>query len=70
VASVIDVLTLDGAKIAAVTGFLASEVSTELPSPPPAQGQGTDEALTAPVSGSWLAGAELFSRFGLPVELP
>ena len=70
VASVIDVLTLDGAKIAAVTGFLTSEVSTELPSPPPPRGHGTDDALAAPVRGTWLAGAELFSRFALPVELP
>ena len=69
VASVIDVLTLDGAKIAAVTGFLASDVSTELPSPP-ARGHDGAETLAAPVRGTWLAGAELFARFGLPGELP
>ena len=56
--AVLDVLTLDGAKIAAVTGFLAADVSPELPSP------------EAPGRGAWITGAQLFSRFGLPRELP
>jgi RNA polymerase sigma-70 factor (ECF subfamily) len=52
VPAVIDVLTLDGEKIAAVTAFLAAE--TAGPSH----------------SGACPAGAELFSRFGLPAEPP
>ena len=59
VPSVIDVLTLDGAKIAAVTAFLAAQVSTELPPATSHPGRG----------GAWINGEELFSRFGLPVEL-
>lgn len=58
VPAVIDVLTLDGDKIAAVTGFLAAEVDTELP-PAPHPGRAT-----------WITGTELFCRFGLPLELP
>ena len=50
--AVIDVLTLDGEKIAAVTGFL------------------TAQTLQPPHSGTWVTGAELFSRFGLPAEMP
>ncbi len=50
--AVIDVLTLDGSKIAAVTAFLASR------------------ALGPEAPGGWVTGAQLFSRFGLPPELP
>jgi RNA polymerase sigma-70 factor, ECF subfamily len=50
-AFIIDVLTLEGDKIAAVTAFLAAEAV----SPERSEGQ--------------VAGAELFSRFGLPAEL-
>ncbi len=46
---VIDVLTLAGDKIAAVTGFHGAD---GLP----------------PRSGSWIGGAELFARFGLPAR--
>ncbi len=49
---VIDVLTLEGGKIAAVTAFLAAE------------------ALDPPHSATALSGAELFTRFGLPVDPP
>jgi RNA polymerase sigma-70 factor, ECF subfamily len=49
--AVIDVLTLDGEKIAAVTAFL------------------TARTLEPPHSGAWVTGEELFSRFGLPLEL-
>ncbi len=68
VAAVIDVLTLDGAKIAAVTGFLAAEVSAELPSA--AAHMARSGADTAEGPGGWIAGALLFARFGLPGELP
>jgi RNA polymerase sigma-70 factor, ECF subfamily len=50
--AVIDVLTLDGDKISAVTGF---HCAWPLPGVRP---------------GSWVAGTELFGRFGLPVTLP
>jgi RNA polymerase sigma-70 factor, ECF subfamily len=46
---VVDVLTLAGDKIAAVTGFHGAD---GLP----------------PESGSWIGGAELFARFGLPAR--
>jgi RNA polymerase sigma-70 factor, ECF subfamily len=49
--AVIDVLTLDGGKIAAVTAFLTSRAGPQEPA-------------------SSVTGAELFSRFGLPLELP
>jgi RNA polymerase sigma-70 factor, ECF subfamily len=49
--AVIDVLTVDGGRIAAVTAFLTF-------------GAGAEE------SGSPVTGAELFARFGLPLELP
>jgi len=49
--AVIDVLTLDGGKIAAVTAFL------------------TSRALGPAAPGDWVTGAQLFSRFGLPLEL-
>jgi RNA polymerase sigma-70 factor, ECF subfamily len=55
--AVLDVLTLDGGKIADITSFMAAELSTELP---PA----------APPRGSWISGTQLFSRFGLPHDLP
>jgi len=70
VPAVVDVLTLDGAKIAAVTGFLAATVSTELPpaeSRPAASRHGTPDQST---HSTWISGAELFARFGLPGELP
>jgi RNA polymerase sigma-70 factor (ECF subfamily) len=57
-AAVIDVLTLDGAKIAAATGFMAADLFTELPS------------AEARARGSWITGAQLFARFGLPPSLP
>lgn len=49
--AVIDVLTLDGGKIAAVTGFLMGSALRE------------DD-------GHFLAGEEVFPRFGLPAEWP
>jgi RNA polymerase sigma-70 factor, ECF subfamily len=52
VPAVIDVLTLDGQKITAVTGFHAAET------------------LQPPHSQAWITGAEFFSRFRLPAELP
>ena len=68
-AAVLDVLTLDGAKIAAVTSFMAADLFTDLPSEPdldrlvadPAEGRG---------GGAWVTGAQLFWRFSLPTELP
>jgi RNA polymerase sigma-70 factor, ECF subfamily len=69
VAAVIDVLTLDGAKIAASTGFMAADLFTELPSPPDLGVIGAD-SVEAPARGCWVTGAELFSRFRLPAELP
>jgi hypothetical protein len=69
VPAVIDVLTLDGAKITAVTGFLAAEVSTELP-PAEADAVGNrQDTPDAPARPAWLDGVQLFSRFGLPLEL-
>jgi RNA polymerase sigma-70 factor, ECF subfamily len=64
------VLTLDDAKIAAATGFQAAELS---PQPPPAAPRpGHSGADTAQTSSreSWISGAQLFARFGLPGELP
>lgn len=49
----IDVLTLDGDKIAAVTGFLTADILG-----------GRDAA------GGWISGAELYRRFGLPLDPP
>ncbi len=70
VGAVIDVLTLDGPKIAAVTGFLAAEVSRELPSAAPHSGRSNEDTAEAAASGDWITSARLFSRFGLPDELP
>jgi hypothetical protein len=55
---VIDVLILDGAKIAASTGFMAADLFTDTPS------------AEAGARGSWITGAQLFARFGLPPALP
>jgi RNA polymerase sigma-70 factor (ECF subfamily) len=52
VPAVIDVLTLDGTKIATVIALLTAE----RPQPP--------------ARDSWITGAQLFSRLGLPDELP
>jgi RNA polymerase sigma-70 factor, ECF subfamily len=49
----IDVLTVDGDKIAAVTGFLTADILG-----------GPDAA------GGWISGAELYRRFGLPLDPP
>ena len=68
-AAVLDVLTLDGAKIAAVTGFLVDEVSPHLPAPSPGPG-GSNDTLLQPGGGPWITGTQLFTRFGLPDELP
>jgi RNA polymerase sigma-70 factor (ECF subfamily) len=68
--AVIDILTLDGAKITGVTGFLAAELSTELPPAAPNPDDGTHDPLAAAARGSWMSGPQLFSRFGLPAELP
>jgi RNA polymerase sigma-70 factor, ECF subfamily len=51
VPAVVDVLTLDGDKIAAVTGFHSAD------------------GLNVP-PGTWIGGAELFARFGLPASAP
>lgn len=48
----IDVLTLRGDKIAAVTGFLTADL------------------IGPPYADGWMSGAELFGRFGLPVDAP
>jgi RNA polymerase sigma-70 factor (ECF subfamily) len=69
VAAVIDVLTLDGAKIAASTGFMAAELFTEVPPAPDLSHVDADKAEARPL-GSCITGAVLFSRFGLPAELP
>lgn len=68
--AVLDVLTLEGGKIAAVTGFLADEVSPHLPSPSPGAGAGSGGATQMPAPEPWITGAQLFSRFGLPGRLP
>jgi len=67
--AVLDVLTLDGTKIAAVTGFLAAAVSSELPPPGDPEVNGHD-VPEASARGTWISGPQLFSRFGLPDELP
>jgi RNA polymerase sigma-70 factor, ECF subfamily len=69
-AAVLDVLTLDGAKIAAVTGFLAAEVFPDLPSAAPAMCRSGDDTAEAHAREGWITGAQMFSRFGLPGELP
>jgi RNA polymerase sigma-70 factor (ECF subfamily) len=51
VPAIVDVLTLDGDKIAAVAGFHSAD------------------GLHAP-PGTWIGGAELFARFGLPASAP
>jgi RNA polymerase sigma-70 factor, ECF subfamily len=56
VAAALDVLTLDGDKISAVTGFQSSELSHE---PLPAE----------PAREAWISGPQLFARFGLPSRL-
>ena len=58
--AVIDVLTLDGERIAAVTGFLVPEIDVLV---------STGPVGTAP-GGTRATGAEIFARFGLPAELP
>jgi len=67
--AVIDVLTLDGVKIAAVTAFLAAEVSAELPPAAPSPHPRGADSSGANTRAAWITGAELFSRFGLPGEL-
>jgi RNA polymerase sigma-70 factor (ECF subfamily) len=69
VAAVIDVLTLDGAKIAASTGFMAAELFTDVQPAPDLSQFDADEA-DARSRGSWISGAQLFARFGLPPALP
>jgi RNA polymerase sigma-70 factor, ECF subfamily len=51
VPAIVDVLTLDGDKIAAVTGYHSAD------------------GLNVP-PGTWVGGAELFARFGLPASAP
>ncbi len=59
--AVIDVLTLTGDKIAAVTAFLAAEsLATE---------KLATKALQRVQPGAWIAGTELVPRFGLPASL-
>jgi RNA polymerase sigma-70 factor (ECF subfamily) len=69
VPAVIDVLTLDGGKIAAVTGFLAADVSTELPQSAPHPDGSRHDMPAASGHRAWISGPELFARFGLPDEL-
>jgi RNA polymerase sigma-70 factor (ECF subfamily) len=70
VPAVLDVLTLDGAQIAAVTAFLAAEVSTELPPEQRQPGGSRIDRPEASAHRAWITGPELFARFGLPDELP
>jgi RNA polymerase sigma-70 factor (ECF subfamily) len=51
VPAIVDVVTLDGDKIAAVTGYHSAD------------------GLNVP-PGTWIGGAELFARFGLPASAP
>ena len=67
--AVIDVLTLDGAKIAAVTAFLTAEVSADLPPAAPHPDPGCGDTSQAYTRTAWITGTELFSRFGLPGEM-
>jgi RNA polymerase sigma-70 factor, ECF subfamily len=71
VAVALDVLTLDGAKISAVTSFQAAELLPELPPPQaPHPDRGGTDTAQVPSPGAWISGAQLFARFGLPRELP
>ena len=65
----IDVLTLDGDKIAASTGFMAADLFSELPSPPDLSHTSADTTPAA-ARGSLISGAQLFARFGLPPPCP
>ncbi len=69
VAAAIDVLTLDGAKVAASTGFMAAELFTEA-QPAPDLSHVDADKVDAQARGSWISGAQLFARFGLPPALP
>jgi RNA polymerase sigma-70 factor, ECF subfamily len=67
--AVIDVFTLEDAKIAAVTSFMAADLFSELPS-----GPDLDRVVADRVEerghGAWITRAQLFGRFALPTELP
>jgi RNA polymerase sigma-70 factor, ECF subfamily len=63
VAAVLDVLTLDGAKIAASTGFMAADLFSEF-------NLSHIDAPGARANGHTITGAQLFARFGLPPALP
>jgi RNA polymerase sigma-70 factor, ECF subfamily len=67
---VIDVLTLRGTKIAAVTAFLAVQASPFLPSAATGPGRRSDSTPETSAGPVWITGAQLFSYFGLPDELP
>jgi RNA polymerase sigma-70 factor (ECF subfamily) len=66
---VIDVFTLEGAKIAAVTSFVAADLFAEWPSEPDLERVAADRAEERG-GGAWFTGAQLFGRFALPTELP
>lgn len=68
-AAVLNVLTLQGDMIAASTGFMATDLFSELQSAPDERRIGADTAQP-PARRVWFTGAELFSRFDLPHELP
>jgi len=69
IGAVIDVFTLDDAKIAAVTSFVAADLFTEWPSDSDLDRVAVNRAQE-PRRGTWVTGAELFGRFALPPELP
>jgi RNA polymerase sigma-70 factor, ECF subfamily len=70
VAVAVDVLTLDGAKISAVTSFQAAELLPELPQSAGHPGRSSADTAEALSRKAWVSGAQLFARFGLPRELP
>jgi RNA polymerase sigma-70 factor, ECF subfamily len=67
---VIDVLTIRGTKIAAVTAFLAVQAQPLVPSGTRDPDSRPDSTPESSDSRAWITGAQLFSYFGLPAELP
>jgi RNA polymerase sigma-70 factor, ECF subfamily len=69
-AAALDVLTLDGGKIAAVTGFQSAQLSGQPLPTAPHRPQGSADGTPTPGREAWISGSRLFARFGLPGELP